>query len=241
MKTIAILAIAFSLLATMPVASAACIPNEYGICTEDVDESVREFVLYVRDGVREAVDPYEAMVDEIVDDALPPPTVGYSVTPNGQNSYTVTVTVCDDGVCSTRAVTTPPVNPPPVVVPPVNPPPVNPPPVVVPPVNPPPVVVPPVNPPPVNPPPVPNGVCFTYEPRALTNACVVVGSTTTGVPTPTVTFTSVNICIIGAETCRDYPVPVLGIGNTNVPTPRPSGYVEATAACSFGPCRVTLP
>ncbi len=83
--------------------------------------------------------------------------------------------------------------------------------------------------------------CFAYNPDALTNACVVVGSTSEPVPVPTVGTHSQPVCVIGPE-CVNAPVPDVGIVWVPVDVPTLGGYVEATVLCgaagSF--CRVTL-
>jgi hypothetical protein len=111
-------------------------------------------------------------------------------------------------------------------------------------------------------------VCFSYNPDALTNACLQTSDTTQNVPVPTVgteptpeTVPIVTVgtapdtvCIIGpvcetvptptvtpGSTTVDAPTPVVGSDNVPITVPTPGGYVEITAACGLNvPCRVTL-
>jgi hypothetical protein len=87
--------------------------------------------------------------------------------------------------------------------------------------------------------PVP-GTCIPYNPDALTNVCLTLGSTTTNVPIVTVGSHTQTVCPVGTI-CENVPVPDVGLGTLPVTTPTPVGFVEATVLCGLPtPCRVTL-
>lgn len=88
-----------------------------------------------------------------------------------------------------------------------------------------------------------SGLCFTYNPSALTNLCLTTGSDPTTVGHPTVGTTSRETCVIGEEVCATHAWPTVGSGSTTLNLPTVDGYVEATVLCVGGvvPCRVTLP
>jgi hypothetical protein len=83
--------------------------------------------------------------------------------------------------------------------------------------------------------------CLEYNPAALTNVCLTMGSSVTPVPTPQVSTTPTPLCIVG-PVCVPVPVPAVTVGSTPVTAPDPNGYVEATVLCGVAPgaCRVTL-
>lgn len=88
----------------------------------------------------------------------------------------------------------------------------------------------------------PLAVCYPYNPGALTNACMGVGSDPEVVQSPPVTTPPVSVCVIG-DLCASLPGMVLAPGMTHVvPVPAPYGYAEATALCGVvAACGVTLP
>lgn len=84
-------------------------------------------------------------------------------------------------------------------------------------------------------------LCLAYNPVALTNVCLTMGSSVTPVPTPQVSTTPTPLCIVG-PVCVPVPVPGVTMGTTPVTAPDPNGYFEATVLCGAAPgaCRVTV-
>ena len=89
---------------------------------------------------------------------------------------------------------------------------------------------------------IPVRTCYTYEPNAITNACITSGVDSETVAHPTVEQTQRTTCPVGSETCTTHAWVAVDDGSTTVPVPVVGGYVEATILCGFNaPCRVTLP
>jgi hypothetical protein len=73
--------------------------------------------------------------------------------------------------------------------------------------------------------------CFSYNPDALTNACVTGDvNGTTNVPTPYVGSDVISVCVLGPF-CVSVPEPQWG--TTAVPRAGAGGYVELTATCGL--------
>lgn len=96
--------------------------------------------------------------------------------------------------------------------------------------------------PPIPPlPPVPGALCFTYNPEALTNACVGASTYQQGFTHTGVQFSERRTCVIGQEGCVTHAWAGTTTTTTYVTLVDTNGYVEITAACGFSaPCRVNL-